>query len=477
LRILHVASECFPLVKVGGLGDVIGALPQVQRAQSADARLLLPGFPGVKKGVEIKGRACVVPGTPGVGDAVVLKARTPAGVPLYVLDAPGLYGHAGNPYEERGDSHYKAAALCWVGAHLGVHGDGADWTPDIVHAHDWQAALTPLYLAFSEGKRPRSVISIHNLAYQGLYVESLLEDLKIPSEAFHMDGAEFYGQINFLKAGLAYADRILTVSPTYAKEIQTPAGGCGLDGLLSRRAADLRGILNGADYEHWSPSKSPFLENHYSLERPSAKRICKNTLQQELGLDEASGAPLFGIVSRLAPQKGLDLLLENVDYLLALGAQFALLGTGEPALEAAFARKAAEKPWQFAARIGYDEGFAHRIIAGCDVLMVPSRQEPCGLTQIYALKFGTLPLVRRTGGLADTVVDASEENLHQDVATGFVFEPETAWVLGETIGRTCALYRDHPKTWRQIQHRGMRQDFSWRIAAKHYLAFYRELSA
>jgi len=475
MRILHVASECFPFVKVGGLGDVMGALPQALRAQGADVRILLPGFPGVMQGIEFKGEAFSIYGTPGVGEATVMKGRTPAGVPVYVVDVPALYDHPGNPYAERGDSHFKAAALSWVAAQMGIHGDNAGWQPQVVHAHDWQAGLTPMYLAVANVPCAASVISIHNLAYQGIYPEGLRWDLRVPPEAFHMNGAEYHGFINFLKAGIAYANRVSTVSPTYGWEIQTPENGCALDGLLRQRSQDLRGILNGVDYEHWSPSKSPFIEDHFSTELPAGKRICKNKLQQEMGLDEAAGAPLFGLVSRLAPQKGLDMMLDNVDYMLSLGAQFVLLGTGDHALEAAFADRAASRPWQMAARIGYDEGLAHRIIAGSDVLLVPSRQEPCGLTQMYALKFGTLPLVRRTGGLADTVVDATPEAVEADQATGFVFERESAWVLGETIGRACALFREKPKVWKQIQHHAMRQDFSWRNSAKHYLEMYREL--
>jgi len=476
VRILHVASECFPLVKVGGLGDVMGALPQALRAQGADARLLLPGFPGVMAGVEIKGPLRTIPETPGAGDAEILEARTKADVPLYILNIPALYDRPGNPYEERGDSHFKAAALAWAAAQIGLHGDGAGWKPQIVHAHDWQTGLTPLYVAFDgHPGHPATVISIHNLAYQGIYGSELLWDLNLPRESFHPGGAEFHSYLNFLKAGLAYADRIVTVSPTYAWEIQGPAQGWYLEDLLSRRSHELWGILNGADYEHWNPAKSPHLETHYSAEKPSGKKACKTQLQQEMGLDEAAGAPLFAVISRLAPQKGLDMLVPNLEYMLNLGAQLVILGTGEPELEAAFAGMAAARPWQMAARISYDEGLAHRILAGADVLLMPSRQEPCGLTQIYAMKYGTLPLVRRTGGLADTVTDAHEASLEAGTATGFVFDREDSWLLGETISRACALYRQQPKVWKRIQQTAMKQDFSWKASATRYLEMYEGL--
>ena len=451
---------------------MIGALPQALMAEGADARLLLPSFPGVMAGVEIQGPLCVVPNTPGVGDAQILSARMATGVPLYVLDVPGLYDRPGNPYEEKGDSHFKAAALAWAAAYLGVHGDGAGWKPDVVHSHDWQTGLTPLYLNFWGAAHAASVMSIHNLAYQGIYGSELLWDLNIPKEALHPFGAEFHGKINFLKAGLAYADRIVTVSPSYAEEIQHPAHGWYLEGLLARRRTELWGILNGADYDHWNPAKSPHLETHYSLERPAGKKTCKKQLQLEMGLDEAPGTPLFAVVSRLASQKGLDLLLTNVDYMLSLGAQLVVLGTGEPSLEQAFADKAAARPWQMSVRIGFDEAMAHRILAGSDVLLMPSRQEPCGLTQIYALKYGTLPLVRHTGGLADTVVDTNLETLPAGTATGFVFHREDSWDLGETISRACILFRQDPRNWKQVQRQAMRQDFSWKTSAQRYMEMY-----
>jgi starch synthase len=319
------------------------------------------------------------------------------------------------------------------------------------------------------------VVNIHNLAYQGIYPGTLLKALNLPPSSFHMEGVEFKGDINFLKAGLAYADRIVTVSPTYAQEIQRPEWGWYLEGLLARRSKDLVGILNGADYEVWSPAHSPHLASHYDLTRLSGKKICKNLLQRDLELEENPEVPLFTVISRLAPQKGLDMVLENAEYLVSLGAQLAVLGTGEPALEEGFRKVAKARPDRVAVRVGFDEGLAHRFLAGADALLMPSRQEPCGLTQLYALHFGTLPVVRHTGGLADTVVDASAEHLANGTATGFVFGPESAWVLGETINRACELYRQHPRVWTELQRRAMKLDFSWKASAGHYLDLYRGL--
>jgi starch synthase len=286
---------------------------------------------------------------------------------------------------------------------------------------------------------------------------------------------EFYGQINFLKAGIAYADRITTVSPTYASEIQLPPGGWGLDGLLAQRSRDLTGILNGVDYHVWSPASSPHLEIHYDAKLLSARKINKNLLQRAMGLDEAADTPLFAVVSRLAEQKGLDLVLENIAYLVQLNAQLLVLGTGAPELEAGFHAAAVAHPGRVAVDLGFDEGLAHRILAGADVAMVPSRAEPCGLTQLYALRYGALPLVRRTGGLADTVVDADAQSMMDGTATGFVFKEPNPWILGETIGRACQLYRQDPKAWVRIQRRGMAQDFGWAASAKEYLDLYGRL--
>ena len=474
MRILHVATELFPYVKVGGLGDVMGALPAAQRELGDDARVLLPGFPALLEGLQDLRPVYEIPDLLGRGPATFLLGRTDMGVPAYLLDCPPLYRRTGSPYEERGDSHIRFAALAWAAALLaraGVEG----WLPEVVQAHDWQAGLIPAYLALQGGPRPRTVMTIHNIAYQGVYGHSVLKDLWIDPAGFHPEGLEFYGQINYLKAGLAYADRITTVSPTYAREIQMPGMGAALEGLLSRRTRVLSGILNGVDTRIWDPVADPHLEHHFDARDLSLKTVNKGLLQAQVGLDASPRDPLFTVVSRLADQKGLDLVLENVAYLIQLDAQLLVLGTGDPTLEAGFLDAAKAHPGRVAAIIGYNEGQAHRILAGADVILVPSRQEPCGLTQLYGLRYGTLPLVRRTGGLADTVVDANAHAIMDSTATGFVFNEPSSWVLGETIGRACRLYRDDPATWTQIQRQAMAQNFSWAASAREYQALYESI--
>jgi len=472
MKILHAASELFPYVKVGGLGDVMAALPGAQRALGADARLMLPGFGQLLKAIRDLEPAGTFPDLLGQGEARLLLGRTPGGVPIYLLDHPGLYDRAGGPYEEYGDSHVRFAAMAWATAQVGLRGDASGWRPDVIQAHDWQTGLIPAYLAQAPGPAPASIMTIHNMAYQGIYPAALLPDLWLSPAVFHTEGAEFYGKINFLKAGLAYANRITTVSPTYAKEIQLHEAGSGLEGVLAKRRRDLSGILNGVDYDIWNPATSPHLQHHYDAKRLSGKKVDKNLLQREAGLDECPNDPIFGVVSRLAEQKGLDLVLENVAYLIQLNAQLLILGTGDPILEAGFAAAAKAHPGRVAAMLSYDEGLAHRVLAGSDVILVPSRQEPCGLTQLYALRYGTLPLVRRAGGLADTVVDTNSQSMMDSTATGFVFKEASSWILGETVGRACRLYRDDPRMWARIQRHGMAQNFSWKASAQEYLDLY-----
>lgn len=475
MRVLHAAAELFPWAKVGGLGDVLGALPQVQRALGIKARLLLPAYPALKQAFPELDFAGCIEDLLGTGPANLLMGRTPDGVPLYLLDAPFLFDRPGGPYADTGDNHVRFGALSFAAAWLGKHGDSRHWRPDILHCHDWQTALAPAYLHYWGGARPATVMTIHNLAYQGNYGPEILPSLAMPPEAFQMAGIEFHGRVNFLKGGLHFADRLTTVSPTYAQEIQGAALGEGLDGLLHHRRHDLVGILNGVDGRIWSPSASQHVPAHYDIHHRSGKKVCKNLLQQELHLAESLHTPLFAVVSRLVTQKGLDLVLANAERLVKAGAQLAILGAGDPVLEEGFRKAAHHYPGQVAVRIGYDEALAHRLLAGADVLMVPSRFEPCGLTQLYALAYGTLPLVRRTGGLADTVVDISPASLAEGRATGFLFEEADTAALGQSLDRACALFSDHADDWCKVQGNGMKQDFSWRTSAKGYLEMYRNL--
>ncbi len=483
IRALHVASELYPLLKTGGLADVAGALPPALIERGADVRVLLPGFPAVLAGLTDL-RTIAQLGRRFDAPNVTLEQGTLAenGLVVYVIRADSLYDRPGNPYLDEqhvpyGDNAQRFALLGWIAAQLAQHLDPA-WAPQILHAHDWHAGLAPAYLRAAERQqgRPlaRSVFTVHNLAYQGIFPAHLFSELGLPSDFFHMHGIEFYGQLSFLKAGLFYSDRITTVSPTYAREIQTLAQGGGLDGLLRFRMHDLSGILNGVDYTVWCPGTDPLLAQHYTLSRPSGKHACKAALQKRFGLPEKSDALLFGVVSRLTEQKGLDLLLATVPEIIKRGGQLVVFGTGDPALETGLQRVAHTHPESVAVELGFDEALAHAIIGGSDVIAVPSRFEPCGLTQLYALAYGTLPLVHRVGGLADTVVDASLENLADDLATGFAFDRFEPEALSAAIRRAFALYARRTE-WKATQRRAMQQDFGWGASADRYLALYRDL--
>jgi starch synthase len=350
------------------------------------------------------------------------------------------------------------------------------FAPDIVHAHDWQAALAPAYLHYAGGRRPRTVMTVHNLAFQGQFPAALLEPLGLPPESFAMDGVEYYGTIGFLKAGIALADRITTVSPRYAMEIRTPEFGMGLDGLLRNRAGVLTGILNGIDTVYWDPAKDPHLAERFDAKSLAKRPANKAALQARLGLEPRADAPLFGVVSRLTWQKGMDVLLEAIDDLVALGGQLALVGSGEAALEAGLAAAVARHPGRVGILIGFDEGAAHLVQGGADALLVPSRFEPCGLTQLCALRYGAIPVVARVGGLADTVIDANEMALVASAGNGLQFSPVTREALALTLERAVVLYRDRA-TWRRLQQHAMAAEVGWRRPAGQYAALYRQLAA
>ena len=478
VTVLAVASELYPLVKTGGLADVAGALPLALAAEGVDTTTLLPGYPDVLRAVP---DAAVVHDFADLfgGPARLLRA-TAAGLSLLVLDAPQLYARAGNPYvgpdgRDWPDNALRFAALSDVAARIG-QGLLADVLPDIVHAHDWQAGLAPAYLHYRGGDRPGTVMTVHNLAFQGVFPPSLLGTLGLPPAAFAIDGVEYYGMIGFLKAGLALADRITTVSPSYAAEIRTADSGMGLDGLLRARSGVVQGILNGIDTEVWDPSDDPRIAAPYGITRLARRKANKQAVQQRFGLPAAPDTLLFGVVSRLTWQKGLDLLLDALPTLLRHGAQLAVLGSGDPALEDRLRAAAQEHPDQVGCVIGYDETLAHLIQAGADALLVPSRFEPCGLTQLSALRYGTLPVVARVGGLSDTVIDANDAALAARVASGVQFFPVTNQILAMAIDRVAALWRQ-PAVWRRMQRNAMRADVSWRLPAAQYAALYRALIA
>ncbi|MCM2327017.1 MAG: glycogen synthase GlgA [Lysobacter sp.] len=475
--VLSVASEVFPLVKTGGLADVAGALPPALAAEGVAVRTLLPGYPAVLAALPAAATVHDWPLLNG-GPARLLEARA-AGLDLFVLDAPHLYDRPGNPYvgadgKDWPDNALRFGALGAVAAELG-RGLLPAFAPGIVHAHDWQAALAPAYLHYAGEPRPRTVMTVHNLAFQGQFPAELLAPLGLPPHAFAMDGVEYYGTIGFLKAGIALADRITTVSPRYAMEIRTPEFGMGLDGLLRSRAGALFGILNGIDTEYWNPATDPYLAARFDAGSIAARAANKRALQERLGLDVGDDAPLFGVVSRLTWQKGMDVLLAALPELLAHGAQLALVGSGEAELEAGMRAAAAANPGRIGVLIGFDEAAAHLVQGGSDALLVPSRFEPCGLTQLCALRYGSVPVVARVGGLADTVIDANEMALVASAGNGLQFSPVTPEALALTLERAVALWRDRP-TWRRLQQHAMSAEVGWQRPARQYAALYRSLA-
>ncbi|MGP3121922.1 glycogen synthase GlgA [Serratia nevei] len=476
MQVLHVCSEMFPLLKTGGLADVVGALPAAQIAEGADVRVLLPAFPDVRNGIP---DTVLVAEIDSFAGRVGLRYGTYHGVGIYLIDAPWLYDRPGSPYHDQSmyaypDNHRRFALLGWMACEL-AKGLDRYWRPQLVHAHDWHAGLSCAYLA-ANGHPARSVFTVHNLAYQGLFSAHHVTELWLPASLYDVYGLEFYGQMSFLKAGLFYADHVTAVSPTYAREITRPEFGYGMEGLLQERQRQgrLSGILNGVDDKIWDPAHDPRLSTRYDADDLKSKVKNKLHLQKAMGLKVDESLPVFAVVSRLTSQKGLDLVLQALPELLAQGGQLALLGAGDAVLQQAFLAAAADYPEQVGVQIGYHESFSHRIIGGADVILVPSRFEPCGLTQLYGLKYGTLPLVRRTGGLADTVVDCALENLADGTASGFVFDDCDAVALGNAIRRAMVLW-SRPKHWRHVQRHAMSVDFGWPVAAKEYLSLYQRL--
>ncbi len=479
MKILFAASECHPLVKTGGLGDVAGSLPPALRNLHLDVRVVIPAYRDVLRKVSDFTTAAEL-SLPGAGAVVRVLQGTLADseVPIYLVDSPVHYDRPGGPYggPDGRDWPDNAARFALFGraiTAMGLGRAGLDWRPDLVHCNDWQSALAPALLA-REPDRPATVFTIHNLAYQGLFERSSFDALGLPGNLWQMNAMEFYGRFSFIKGGLVFADRLTTVSPTYAREICTPEFGYGLENLLLSRATELVGILNGADYSVWSPAHDPYLDHHYNARALRGKSATKAALLSRLGFRETSEVPLVGHVGRLVEQKGVDLLVDALPDLLRLDAQFVVLGTGERRLEQALRAAAGRSGARLQVQIGYSEELAHWIEAGADIFLMPSRFEPCGLNQIYSQHYGTVPVVRRTGGLADTVVDATDENLLEGTATGVMFDAPTSAALAASLRRALALYHE-PRTWRSLMQAGMRQDFSWKRSATQYVALYRQL--
>ncbi len=478
VRVLALASEMSPLAKTGGLADVVGALPAALRAEGVETRTLIPGYPQVLAALG-HGETTLSFDDLFGGPAWLHEARLGENI-VYTLVAPHLYARKGGLYtDESGvdypDNAFRFAALAWVGAEI-AQGALADFLPDILHAHDWQAALAPAYLHYSGRPRPATIVTVHNIAFQGQFAKELLEPLRLPPEAFHMEGVEYYGSIGFLKAGLQLCDRITTVSPSYALEIETSDFGMGLDGLLRARADVVSGILNGVDEDTWNPSTDRRIAANYDAARLDARVKNKAALCRRLRLAADPQAFLIGVVSRLSWQKGLDMLLADLPALMTRRVQLALLGAGDKHLEESFLAAQDAHRGRVGAVIGYDEEMAHLIQAGCDAFVVPSRFEPCGLTQLYALRYGAVPIVARVGGLKDTIVDANEMALQSGVATGFQFSPPSAETLAIALRQAETVFKDKQR-WRAMQVNGMKTDVSWRHPARRYAALYREAVA
>ncbi len=480
LRILYATSECAPLVKTGGLGDVAGALPSALRRIGLDARVLLPGYPAVLSALTDARAAARIDAHALLPAAGVLEAKLPQGTPAWVIDCPALYDRPGGPYQDAAgiewdDNPLRFGMLSRVAAMLGARQSPVAWRAQVVHANDWQTGLAPAYAALAGDDAIPSVMTIHNLAFQGTFAPHWVAELGLPSSSFAVDGVEYYGRFSFLKAGLFYANAITTVSPTYAEQIQHEDLGMGLHGLLAGRRDVLTGILNGIDSAVWDPASDPAIPERYTAATLTRKAASKRALQMRFGLEPRAGVPLLGAVTRLSPQKGIDLLLEVADAVLALPAQMIVVGTGESALEQRVRALASAHPQNMATFIGFDESLAHLVEAGADAFVMPSRFEPCGLNQMYSQRYGTPPIVHATGGLDDSVVDCTAQTLAAGTATGFKFSPPSAAALMAAIARCAAAYRD-PPVWRALQRNGMARDFGWNASAQAYAAIYERLA-
>lgn len=480
MDILFCTSEAYPLIKTGGLGDVSGSLPQAISELGNDVRLVLPAYPAALEQAGELETVATLTLEASAEPVTMLKGHFPGSdLILYLVDAPVLFRRPGNPYLQDDSSDWpdNAARFALFNRAIVALATGqvdAGWRPQVVHCNDWQTGLVPALLSQLPA-RPATLFTVHNLSYQGLFPGSTFTTLGLPSVLWSMDGVEFHDQLSFLKGGIAFADRINTVSPTYAREICTPAFGCGLEGLLQYRADRLSGILNGMDCTVWDPQTDPHIEKNYTVHRLQDKAINKAALQRELGLPEDAQAMLIGHIGRLVEQKGVDLILEMLGDLFPHPVQMAILGSGDEKLEKRLVEAAARYPQQLAVQIGYDEALAHRVEAGSDCFLMPSRYEPCGLNQLYSLRYGTVPIVHRTGGLADTVIDLNDKNARDYTATGFVFETDTPEAILNACLRALAYFQSARVNWWKLVITGMKRDFCWTASAAQYVDVYRAL--
>lgn len=479
MNVLFATSEAYPLIKTGGLADVSGALPKALKHLvefNGDIKILLPAYsavlaklksPQTLANIEVLGESCTL-----------ISGKMPdSEIEVIAIQNAALYERVGGPYnDEHGidwpDNALRFGVLARVASILcSKNSPLKNWQADLLHCNDWQTGLAPAYLKLLDNSATKSIMSIHNMAFQGCFEASWLKKLELPAAHFHISGFEYHGQISFLKAGLFYADQLSTVSPTYAKEIQTADFGFGLEGLLQLRHSDLTGILNGIDTQEWNPASDAHLPKNFSNHRIAGKKAVKHTLQQQLGLNIDENAPLLGVVSRLTHQKGLDLLPNLMPELVAQGCQFVVLGSGDKALEASFNALEEQYPQQVSVNIGYHEHLSHNIMAGADMFIMPSRFEPCGLNQLYGLAYGTPPIVNATGGLADSICDSNEKTLKNKTATGFVMQNVSSASLLVTIRHALDTWKNK-KVWRKIQSNGMERPVDWASSASLYLKLY-----
>lgn len=475
-KILFVSSEVHPLIKTGGLADVAGSLPLSLAQLGQDIRILLPNYGAIKYAQEVHKKCTLHIDNRTVH---ILETRLPdSELIVWLLDYPDFFGGEGNPYTDKYgnpwiNSAERFALFSRIAVEIAQNRAELNWQADIVHCNDWQSGLVPALLSI-EPTRPATVFTIHNMAYQGIFSKETFQQLNLPGQLWNHHSIEFYGNMSFIKGGIACADHITTVSPTYALEIQTPEFGYSLEGLLQHRHNELDGIINGIDLEQWSPEKDTRIPQAYSAGRLAKKLINKTALQKHYSLPEDNSIPVIGLISRLVDQKGINLVIDCLESLVDYPMQFVLLGSGDKGLEHRLKNLSYLYPDQISIKIGYDEDLAHLIEAGSDFFLMPSLFEPCGLNQLFSQRYGTLPIVRYTGGLADTVVDTLPETIADHTATGFVFNEPSVGALLETIKRALLIYANS-KVWRQLQKNAMKKDFSWEKSAKKYIALYNSL--
>lgn len=483
MRVLFVTSEVAPIIKTGGLADVSAALPAALLDMGVDMRVLLPGYPQVLKTLPIM-KVVVefgtqqMPDLPSIPPSRLLQGTLPNGVPIYVFDCPEMYLRGGGIYQDENgfdwaDNAQRFGLFSKIAAFLGSAATPIPWKPHIVHCNDWQSGLVPAYLQYLKAPA-QTVMSIHNLAFQGNFPPDILPELGLPWDCYKPDGVEFYGNLSFMKAGLYYADHITTVSPSYAREIQTEELGFGMQGLLAHRSNALTGILNGIDLNEWNSATDTHLEHHFDFNNLAGKAANKRELQQLFGLQIDPDMPVLGLVGRFTHQKGLDIVLEAAETLISLPAQLVFLGSGDIEMQRAALSLAQQYSGQIAVYIGFNERLAHLIEAGADIFLMPSRFEPCGLNQMYSQRYGTLPVVHATGGLIDTVIDFNPTSLANGKASGFIFKRSNAANLVATVYRAVIANKDK-KVWMALQQICMRKDFSWSASAKAYFEIYTHL--